>query len=648
MKKFLPVPLLLATLTIYAQKPNNFLQPEVWLRADKISDETTIWEDQSKNGYDAVPENDSALSSKSTINFNKAITLNGEDSKLNIPINLSSTSQLTILTVYNSKGTLDERAIWGATINPGQDVLLSTQKITGPQSIVKYSEGNMNLPVVNTSSQYWGKAGEGVDGASLYIGGAANTDLNAFSGDIAEFIVFDRLVEGAELQMMQSYLSLKYGATFQYSNYVSSKGKVYWNYLDNEEYSFAIAGIGRDEGFDLYQKQSSNVEVPELLTIAANAIAPSNDANLTTIGNGNFLVWGMNEKEPTMQLSKAEIYPYTYPIMERKWKMEVTGKDAKAIPTELQFNVKDIIGEATKCYLAIDRTGTGDFASKNVVYIQAENITENGIATFKNILWDEDKSGADVFSLSFGMDNGVSCTQPICHNEATGAVHMQIMGGAAPYSFALTNEAIGYKKEWTGESRFQDIENLEPGNYRLVVTDKDNNMAQNTVTINNPGEFSTGLEQEYTLKMGESLGLNASKYISGREATFKWKSENGFYSTDVEIYVTQPGEYTLTITNKSGCVATETLSVKAENDIFYNYSMYPNPSRGDYKLDISLAEPSDVTVRIYASQGAMISEERGEGAAGYTFRGHLDKTGLYLVDIETSFGKETFKLIVNN
>ena len=649
MRKLLPAILVCLFFNIQAQTPQEFLQPDVWLRADQLSEESNYWEDKSGNEFHAVPSDSFELSINELINFNGAISFDGSENKLNIPFDLSQASQLTILTVYNSKGTVDERGVWGTTINPGQDVFLSTQKITGPQSIAKYSEGNMNLPVVNTSAQYWGKAGDGVPGASLYLGSTTDeiSDLNTFSGNIAEFIVFDRLVGGIELQILQSYLSIKYGSTLQYSDYISSTGDVVWDYLVNEEYSFAIAGIGRDDGFDLYQKQSSNVEEPEFLTIGAEQIVESNTENSSTFNNGNFLVWGMNDKEAVLELSDSAIYPYTYPVLERKWLMDATGNRASDIPTEIQFNVKDLIGESTICYLVIDRSGTGDFASQNIEYILTENISEEGVATFEDIQWDTDNSGSDVFSISFGMDNGVECTHPICHNDASGSIQLQVMGGTGPYLFVLINDAQSYKKEWTGESRFQNIENLEPGNYKLIITDNSSNIAQNTVTINNPGEFSTGLEPEYTLEMGESLVLDAGKYISEREATFEWESDNGFYSTSDEIMVTQPGEYTITITNKSGCVATETLLVKALDNIFYHYQVYPNPSNGDYKLDISLAGQSPVKVRIFSTQGAFISEETSDGASSYTFRGCLDNSGLYFVEIETSFGTEIFKLIVN-
>jgi hypothetical protein len=552
--------------------------------------------------------------------------------------------------VYNSKGTADERGIWSATINPGQDVNLSTQKLSSPQNIAKYSEGNINLPVVNTSSQYWGKAGEGVEDASVLLGGLNDNsnDISVFSGDIAEFIVFDHLIGRVENQLLQSYLSIKYGTTFQFSDYIASTSDVIWDYQNNTQFSFAIAGLGRDDGFDLYQKQSSNVEEPGLITIGIQEIVNSNDENISSINNGNFLVWGMNDKEPEPELSEEELYPYTYPLMQRKWRMQVTGNDAKSLPTHLTFNVKEDIGESSQCFLVVDRSGTGDFTSAEIEYIEADSITAEGVAVFSGMVWDEDMSGSDIFTLSYGMDNGVKCTNPICHNDATGSIHMQIMGGKAPYSYSLTNDSISYSRDWEAETRFQDVDNLAPGTYKLKVIDGDGNLATNTITINNPDEFTTGLDSTYALKMGDQLTLDGGKNVSEFETSFIWESDNGFISTNREVAISQPGEYTLTLINENGCKATETIKVNPLNNILFNYKLYPNPSRGEYKLDVALAESSFVKVNIYNAQGALVFSETRDGDAYYSFSGYLEKTGIYLIAIETAFGKETFKLVVNN
>jgi hypothetical protein len=421
-----------------------------------------------------------------------------------------------------------------------------------------------------------------------------------------------------------------------------------WDYQNNSDFSYAIAGLGRDDGFGLYQKQSSNVEEIGLLTISVNSMAKTNEENLSELKDKNFLVWGMNAEEPTAELSEEELYPYKYPVMNRKWQIQVNGNNIIQLPTALQFDVNDIIGESASCYLVIDRTGAGDFASDEIVYLESDSISNNGMAYFNNITWDPDKSGSDVFTLSFGMDNGVNCFHPICHNDATGTIQMQIMGGNAPYYYSLTNDSISYSKNWTAESRFQNVENLPPGIYKLKVKDGGGNLATNTITITNPEEFTTGLDSAYTLKMGDHLALNGGKNVSESGTSFLWESDNGFFSTSNEVSIIQPGTYTLTLVNEYGCQVSETIEVNPFNNILFNYRLYPNPTGGDYSLEIALAEASSIIVNIYNMQGALIVRETRNGAANYFFKGFLEKAGLYFVEVETSYGKETFKLVVKN
>ncbi len=648
MKKLLLVPLIFLYCFVQGQN-NQSLNPKVWLKADLLESNSNSWTDQSGNENDGAPFDTAIVKPSGLINFNKAVAFNGEDFKLNIPFNLSNTSQLTIVTVYNTSDESEERAIWSATINPNQDVSLSTQKLSSPESIAKYSDSNLNIPVVNTSSQYWGKAGEGVDGVSITLG-ALKTDTSSiasFSGAIAEFIVFDHLIGSAENQLLQSYLSLKYGTTFQLSDYISSAGTVIWDYQNNPDFSYAIAGLGRDDGFGLYQKQSSNVE-EVLLTIGINEISKTNEDNPSVLKDKNFLAWGMNAEEPTPELSEEEIYPYKHPVMNRKWQMQVNGNDMVKLATSMQFDINDSRGESANCYLVIDRSGTGNFASETIEYIEPDSINTNGIAFFNNLVWDADNSGNDIFTLSFGMNNGVSCDHPICYNDATGTINMQIMGGGAPYSYSLMNDSISYSKVWSAESRFQSVENLAPGTYKLKVTDNGGNIATNTITITNPDEFTTGLDSTYNLKMGDYLNLDGGMNVSKLGTSFVWESDNGFYSTNSEVAINQPGEYKLTLINEKGCQATETIQVNPLNNILFNYKLYPNPSKGNYSLDIALAETSAIKVSIYNMHGAIVSRETRSGAAQYSFRGYLEESGLYFVEVETSFGKETFKLVVNN
>lgn len=649
MRKLLPAILVILFLNTNAQIPQEFLQPEVWLRADQFDENFDYWNDVSGNDYHAVPADSFSMSTNGLINFNKAITFDGVNDKLNIPFDISTSTQLTIISVYHSKGTLTERGVWSAKINKDQDVMLSTQRVTGPQNIVKYSEGNMNFPVINTTSQFWGESISGIPNATITLGSGSpdEIDINTFSGNIAEYMVFDRLVGGIELQIIQSYLSIKYGAPLLYSDYITTKGNIIWDFENNEEYSFSITGIGRDDGFSLYQKQSFYTGEPDFLVIGVGEIAESNDANTSLISKGDFLLWGDNGKELKLEEISDEIYPYKLPVLDRKWLMSATGNFASDLSTQIKLDVKDLLSDPPKCYLVIDRSGTGNFSSQDVEYISANEITDDGYAYFNNIQWDVDGSGADIFTFSFGMDNGVTCSSPNCFNESTGAINIEVQGGLPPYSFFLKNDSISYESNWSSDSRKHIIEDLSAGTYILTVKDSDNNVANNTIIINNPETLSLGLDDNYTIQLGESIELNAGTNINDPTATFIWESDNGFYSTDRDVTIYDPGEYSVTVTNATGCETNDEFTVSAPENGFYNYQLYPNPSNGNYKLIISLAGISDITIRIFSTHGALIKEEYVAQTSSYRLDGYLDQSGLYLVEIETSYGKEIFKLIVN-
>lgn len=649
MRKLLPAILIILFFRVQAQVPQEFLQPEIWLRADQFDDNNNYWNDVSGNNYHAEPSDSFSLSTSGLINFNKAINFDGVNDKLEIPFDISTSTQLTIISVYHSKGTLTERGIWNAKINKDQDVMLSTQRIKGPQSIVKYSEGNMNFPLINTTSQFWGETTTGIPNAKISLGSVNpdELDVQTFSGNIAEFMVFDRLVGGMEFEIIQSYLSIKYGAPLIYADYITSTGDTIWNFKNNEEYSNSITGIGRDDGLSLYQKQSFFTGEPDLLVIGVGEIAASNDANISELRKDEFLLWGDNGKELILEEVSDEIYPYKLPVMDRKWLMSATGNFASDLPTQIKLDVKDLLSDPPKCYLVIDRSGTGDFSSSDIEFISANEITNDEYAYFNNIKWDTDGSGTDVFTFSFGMDNGVTCTNPNCFNESTGVINIEVQGGIPPYNFILENDSLSYKSTWLSDSRKHIIDNLSAGTYLLHVNDSDNNIANNTIKINNPETLSLGLKSSYTVDLGEYIELSPEINLSDPTINFVWEGDNGFYSTDRNVTIYDPGSYNVTASNATGCEASEEFTVSAPANEFYNYQLYPNPSNGNYNLLISLAGISDISIKIFNSHGILLREEFVSQKSSYMLNGYLNQSGLYLVEIETTYGKETFKLIIN-
>ncbi len=648
MRKFTFVALLLLALGVNAQNVIKVLQPELWLKADGNAGKYGIWDDVSGNEHHLNADTTVDLKQGGDINFNPTFSMASIKEALHAAINLNEASQLTVVSVYQGKSTSNEQIIWTADVKPTQQLLLSTKRSKGPQSITRYSQDNIDLPVINISSYYWGKSEKDSDYESAFLLGTANNaedSLKTFNGDLAELLVFDRLLNRTEINILQSYLGIKYGTTLQYENYQTSSGRLIWDASTHAEYSFAIGGIGRDDGFSLYQKQAYDTEEPGRLLLAANTIAHSNTENTFEFKDGEFLMWGMNEKAPSPEMSDEALYPYQMPVLQRRWLMSKHVNGPTAIPTTLQFDVSDCIGESKICYLVIDRSGTADFSREDIEYIPASSL-DNNIATFTDIEWDTDRSGYDVFSLSFGMDNGVQCKHPLCHNDATGEISIQVMGAQAPYEFTLRSQDDTFYKNWKGESRFQTVDQLEPGEYTLVVTDANQVTVRNQLIITNPEQFSTGLQEQYELELGTALELDASIHTPVGQTSYLWQNANGYYSTDSIISVNTPGEYHLTISNNNGCSVTDTILVEAREGMFYHCRLFPNPSRGNYRLDVSLAFESPIAVRVYDLGGQAVSEERRKGAANYSFNGYIDRKGIYLINIETPYGKESFKLLI--
>jgi hypothetical protein len=650
MKKILLLALSLTFSFAHAQSPKDFLKPLVWLKADHTAENAPWWTDQTNHKNHAIPLSGFQISPRGLINFNKALVFSGSNAGFEIPVDLSKASQLTIIAVYHAGDSLQEMGLWSTRINRDQTVFQSTQRGGGPQSISRYTAGNIDIPVVATTTQYWGKAGSGVANPALMLARALQDSVHTipFRGAIAEFIVFDRMISEMEFQILQSYLSLKYGTTFQYNNYITYKGNLIWDFEAHEAYSYAIAGIGRDDDTGLYQKQSSSVEEPGLLTVGAGTIAATNQQNTYTLAKDNYLIWGMNGKDLQPERSEAEIYPYKYPVMNRKWKMAVHSSTASKIPTKIRFDASELLGITRECYLIIDRSATGDFSSETIEYIPASEISDTGIALFRNILWDTNGSGSDIFTFSFGMNNGVSCTHPLCHNQDTGTIDIEVMGSLAPYSFSLVDATAEYRESWESSSRFQHIRNLKAGTYELWVQGADGSVAKNTITIHKPEEFMTGLEKEYILKLGGKLVLDAGKNLATGGYHYLWNSDEGLVHYDQELIIMAPGTYTITISNELGCTVTETITVKAHQDLSYHYRLYPNPSDGDYTLDMVLAQKSAATVSVYNSLGMFISETRLDPSTHHMLKGHISHPGLYLLMIETDLGREVFKLIVTH
>ena len=385
--------LLFLSCNLLAQSPGSVRRPSFWLHGEVSSG--AAWQ--------------------SSMNFHPAMNVDDSTVRIRVPGSIKSLRRVTIFTVYQIPGATQEKPIWKMNGNFG-DLLLSTKQVSSksrktdlaftPNTTDSYKPEKAQA-IIHTyvSRKGTGSASEntGDNEAVIQFGNAKYSgSIPAAPGLISEFILYEKNLNEKEIAKVETYLALKYGITLE-KNYLTASGETVWNRKTDPTYSNNIAGIARDDQSALYQKQGTSCNSPGQLVIGIHKIVSSNSKNTGQINNRDYLIWGDNAQPFTLNRNAAA-NDGEMALSEKKWLMKRSGSTAHTIATELKVDTKTLLTDSFQnksFYLVIDRSGYGDFAPKNCLYILPDSISADGIASFNHLLWDTDGSGKDLFT--FGL-----------------------------------------------------------------------------------------------------------------------------------------------------------------------------------------------------------------------------------------------------
>ncbi|MGG5209206.1 T9SS type A sorting domain-containing protein [Chryseobacterium sp. MIQD13] len=175
--------------------------------------------------------------------------------------------------------------------------------------------------------------------------------------NLYEMIFIPRKAKKMDLNKIHSYLSIKYGISLEKGKYYSSDEKVIWDPEKHKEFKYRPTGLGRDDGNELYQKQSSNQE-DQFLTIGKTDIKKTNVENTSLFDHNNFVMWSDDNKEMTMKPEG------NFKVLERNWEINFIGStipksdykvrvvkkviNPDSVPTAYWIFLKNSAGEITK------------------------------------------------------------------------------------------------------------------------------------------------------------------------------------------------------------------------------------------------------------------------------------------------------------
>ncbi|MFK7926070.1 MAG: lamin tail domain-containing protein [Bacteroidia bacterium] len=167
--------------------------------------------------------------------------------------------------------------------------------------------------VNGTAGQAWngGFISTGADRASLgqeFDGsGNDNQTSNHWAGDLAELIVYDRILSIEERQQMESYLAIKYGLSIPVDQHQ------YYAYNSHPEHQ---VGLGLDIGACLLQTSSQSEEAASVLRL-----------NMPEDLNPNeFLVMGSNGASAQFADALLDVPAGIAERMNRSWRVSETGE----------------------------------------------------------------------------------------------------------------------------------------------------------------------------------------------------------------------------------------------------------------------------------------------------------------------------------
>ncbi|MCJ8291783.1 MAG: T9SS type A sorting domain-containing protein [Crocinitomicaceae bacterium] len=177
-------------------------------------------------------------------------------------------------------------------------------------------------------------------------------------------------------------------------------------------------------------------------------------------------------------------------------------------------------------------------------------------------------------------------------------------------SVELTSNMTADTYAWTGGSTNDSLTVTAGGTYTLDITDACGSGSESVVIE----EFDTPVAG-FTSTTSFATGVFTNTSTGGGNATYSWDFGDSNSSTEsdpIHAYG-NPTSFlvTLTVTNECGTDTFSdsiTLSTVGIDDLFLNgdVSVYPNPSKGEFTIDMTVLVSSDITVQVENILGAIV------------------------------------------
>jgi hypothetical protein len=607
--------------TSRGQNPGSISGNALWLKADTTAVKYT---------------KDPSTLDLNHFNFNPVVDISiFKNSYRNIV-----TEQYSLFVVFKSDFE-EERSVMTLR-RGGTKVLISNKEVLNDKEMLYKGEVNKGiiLSYINGNNDKNGKKKN-----SLLIDELFARDKEG-KEQLMELIYFPRLLSKLERQKMETYLSIKYGISITENfDYLDSKSEKIWDTKENSTYGNRVTGIGRDDAYGLYQKQSGN-SLKDGIYIGLGIVDTTNAHNKYAMKDRSFLVWGDNRGKTLLSLDKNK----RLKKMARTWKMDVTAIIPQdSITTQLKINKKEFayINKSSGkefLWLCVNTMEYPEFNYTGAKYIRQSSEDENFIY-FNDIIWDSDGSGSDIFSFIQGPDFMIEHNEDFACESDKGVVSVKLIGGTLPYNLNFDG------RELTTENEFVEFTDIPTGAYSLKATEAKGIEVLADISIDSFSDTEIILSPIWYLNAQQEVTILPVVHSNTpANLSFEWVTNGKTVSTEKEFTTKTPGDYTFIVSDAKGCKKSIPFKVEGRTDTLSSqWKLYPNPTKSgeQFSIRFNLEKESEVILNISSMEGKQLLYKNLGLIKDFTYQDVIITSGVYLVSLQIGNTSETVKLIVH-
>lgn len=449
--------------------------------------------------------------------------------------------------------------------------------------------------------------------------------------ELLEFILIPKVINKKDKEIIETYLSIKYGISLNAKiPYVNFANDTLWNSAKNNIFINNVTGIGRDDKNKFNQGKSINSNEGDLQIEALNEL-----------NNGEYFIFGDNKKvNKAPNLKEIQNNTANFKL----WKINNKKSDISSSKLKLTFkNInhyldKELLGKNEE-YVLLMSTSSNDKLDLFSAKYYNSSFSNDSIVVFDNIEINEESVFVIVKAPKLFFTSKIESP---CFVEQSKLI-LKIESLNFPVSVMLKSGNTIVKNVLVSEANTE-IDNLANGDYELIISDKNNNLFTEKISIN-ASKLDVYVKENYSLNENGFVEIKPEISSSVDGLKYDWSTADGFISNEKNLSVNKEGNYNLKITTKEDCSKSFDVKVSKFDEANSEIKLFPNPVLLGQEFTISLNSKEDATydIFIYDNIGKLISQETTQQK---TYKKRIFTSGVYHVKVKSINSENEFKLIV--